>query len=249
MTGSPRDVNRLIILAGPSCAGKTPLVKAFRMLYAEKTADLQNIIPYTSRPPRPDEKNGIDYHFVTRRTLDQLVQKHQLVTISVRGDEQGIDLRDIRKGPRLYEGNTFMAQILIAHAGQLQIPRLSIFLSPFHLNELKRLIGKHGWDGARLRVTEIMRGKIERRAARKGYQSEENIDQRAREAFDELMLAGKFNFVIVNPAGEEDEIWDYPAALTGSALQVTKSFAEIIFTGNSGYAQKWPPDFSEFDPD
>ena len=55
----------LFIVSAPSGAGKTSLVKA--LLNTNKDIDLS--ISYTSRPARPGEVNGKDYHFVSRETF------------------------------------------------------------------------------------------------------------------------------------------------------------------------------------
>jgi guanylate kinase len=55
----------LFIVSAPSGAGKTSLVSA--LLASNKEIDLS--VSYTSRPPRPGETNGKDYHFVSRETF------------------------------------------------------------------------------------------------------------------------------------------------------------------------------------
>lgn len=55
----PHKNGRLIILAGPSCVGKSPLAKALARLYPELSKALQPLILYNSRDARPGEKDGI----------------------------------------------------------------------------------------------------------------------------------------------------------------------------------------------
>lgn len=52
---------RLFIISAPSGAGKTTLGKRLR----ERHADMMYSISYTTRPPRPGETDGEDYHFIT----------------------------------------------------------------------------------------------------------------------------------------------------------------------------------------
>jgi guanylate kinase len=52
---------RLFIISAPSGAGKTTLCKRLR----ERYADMMYSISYTTRPPRPGETDGEDYHFIT----------------------------------------------------------------------------------------------------------------------------------------------------------------------------------------
>ncbi len=50
----------LIIVSGPSGCGKSTLI---RRLLAEKTWPIRLSVSVTTRLPRPDEKDGVDYHF------------------------------------------------------------------------------------------------------------------------------------------------------------------------------------------
>lgn len=60
----------LFIVSAPSGAGKTSLVNA--LLSRNHEIDLS--ISYTSRPPRPGEVDGKDYHFVSRETFLAMAQ-------------------------------------------------------------------------------------------------------------------------------------------------------------------------------
>ena len=90
MTATDR-INRLIILTGPSCSGKTPLVKAFKIHYPKAAVSLQQIIPYTTRVPRPGEIEGTAYHFVESHEFLSLRAKASIIEIRVRGDRQAVD--------------------------------------------------------------------------------------------------------------------------------------------------------------
>jgi guanylate kinase len=65
-TVEPRGV--LLVLAGTSGAGKGTLGR--RLL--EQDPGLQWSVSWTTRPPRPDEKPGVDYHFVSREEFERL---------------------------------------------------------------------------------------------------------------------------------------------------------------------------------
>ena len=49
----------IVILSSPSGAGKTTLVKKI-----SRNRNFSISISHTTRPPRPNEKNGKDYYFV-----------------------------------------------------------------------------------------------------------------------------------------------------------------------------------------
>src|SRR4030081_1740269 len=51
----------LFVIAAPSGAGKTSLTRAL----LEREPGIQLSVSYTTRPPRPGERDGVHYHFVT----------------------------------------------------------------------------------------------------------------------------------------------------------------------------------------
>jgi guanylate kinase len=76
--GKPGAIVRrglMLVLSSPSGAGKTTLS---RRLLAEDD-NLQLSISVTTRPPRPGEREGHDYHFIDRTVYDTMVAKGQLL--------------------------------------------------------------------------------------------------------------------------------------------------------------------------
>src|SRR5258706_1017443 len=59
----------LIIIAAPSGAGKSSLVAAL----LEADARVRLSVSYTTRPPRPAEVEGRDYHFVSRPEFERMI--------------------------------------------------------------------------------------------------------------------------------------------------------------------------------
>ena len=62
----------MFILSSPSGAGKTTLTKKI----AQNNSDFIISISHTTRKPRQNEVDGLDYHFVTREKFDELLQKN-----------------------------------------------------------------------------------------------------------------------------------------------------------------------------
>jgi guanylate kinase len=52
---------KFIILSGPSCVGKGPLLLALRRVHPELT--FGQTVRYTSRKMRPEETEGVEFHF------------------------------------------------------------------------------------------------------------------------------------------------------------------------------------------
>src|ERR1700716_1647350 len=61
----------LIVISGPSGVGKDTLIK--RLL--ELDPNLRYSVSYTTRQPRPNEIDGVDYSFVTREQFQELIAK------------------------------------------------------------------------------------------------------------------------------------------------------------------------------
>ena len=81
----------VIAITGKSGSGKSTLVNNF----VEKHKDYHKIIPYTTRPKRPLEQDGIDYHFVSN---DEITREDDLILRSIyNGWRYAIDKKDIFK--------------------------------------------------------------------------------------------------------------------------------------------------------
>ncbi|AUB52659.1 guanylate kinase [Enterococcus sp. DIV1368b] len=59
-------MNKCYVFIGPSGSGKTTLAHAI-------FSPQQKIITYTTRPPRKNEKNHLDYHFVSQETFEEMI--------------------------------------------------------------------------------------------------------------------------------------------------------------------------------
>ena len=66
-----KSMGKLFIVSAPTGAGKTTVAKTV-LTKLETQIPLSKVITYTTRPPRPQEINGKDYHFVT---IDDFVSK------------------------------------------------------------------------------------------------------------------------------------------------------------------------------
>ncbi len=240
---------RLIILAGPSCVGKSPLDKALGRFFPDLKKTLQTLVLYNSRNSRPGEQDGVDYHFRSRQYIDSLRKKDQFVVMEVRGDLQALDLSDLtitlRQGNVFFEGNPFIGYLLLTHEGLNKIPKLSVFMSPVSREELLFFKQhKTGISPADL-VTDIMRRKLLRRT--KKQKSElalpdyENIEKRASSAYFELGFAHHFEHILPNHDGEDSEHWDAFPYPIGDARISLLSFVSLMEGEIPEHAEKWEP--------
>jgi guanylate kinase len=70
-----KAAGRVVVLSGPSAVGKSTLVRCLR----ERIPDLRFSVSATTRAPRPDEVDGVDYHFVTPGRFQQLIDDGALL--------------------------------------------------------------------------------------------------------------------------------------------------------------------------
>lgn len=65
----------LVILTGPTCAGKDTVMKAL----LEKNPNMVRMVTTNSRPMRPGEVEGNDYHFVSREEFEKLISENAFI--------------------------------------------------------------------------------------------------------------------------------------------------------------------------
>lgn len=248
MNGEKR-LGRLVILSGPSCAGKSPLVKAMARLFPETLRGLTPIVLMNSRAPRPGERDGVDYHFATRERIEALRGSERHVVIDVRGDLQALDVhaleRTLAGGDAIFEGNPFVGLILLTHARLAEVRRLGLFLSPLSRDEIEYLAAQPGSSLPAL-VTDVMRRKLLRRVRRQkgelSLRDLEEVERRAGSAFGELREAHRFDHVIPNHDGEDSEHWDAFYYPLGDARRALLAVVALIEGRAAAGVEHWPPD-------
>lgn len=237
---------KLIILSGPSCAGKSPLIKALALFHPDLHERLQSLVLYNSRSPRPGERDGVDYHFRLRSDIEALRERDHFVVLDVRGDLQALDLTELGRllecGDVLFEGNPFVGSLLLTHEKLADIGKISTFLAPLSRDEIEHLRSQQEVDLQAL-VTDVMRRKLLRRMQKqKGLLSLrdlEEVERRAGSAYGELKYAVDFQHVIPNHDGEDSENWSAFYHLLGDARKSLDAFATLLRGGKSAWVESW----------
>ncbi|HEU4386032.1 MAG TPA: hypothetical protein VFR85_21285 [Anaeromyxobacteraceae bacterium] len=237
---------RLVIIAGPSCVGKSPLARALKRFHPDLAARLRPLVLYNSRAPRPGEQSGVDYHFRTRAQVEALRADPRYAVIEVRGDLQALDLSDLSavlgQGDALFEGNPFVGRVLQTHPALAGVTRLGIFVSPLSREEVLFLRGEPQVSLPDL-LTDVMRRKLLRRMRRqKGEPSLkdlEEVERRARSAHAELMEAWHFDHVIPNHDGEDSDDWDAFYYPLGDARRTLLALAGLLRGEAPAGVERW----------
>lgn len=240
-------MGRLIILSGPSCVGKGPLLAALRKFHPQVADRLTKFVLYDSRPPRPGEVDGVDYHFRSRQDIEQLRGRDGFSVFEVRNDLQAMDTRDLRQklaaSDVLFEGNPFIGSSLLDFVATEGTECLSLFLSPLSREEIVELKARRPGVCLPGFVTDVMRRKLLRRTQKqKGMLSLrdlENIEIRATSAYGEMQQGWRFDHVICNHDGEDSDHWDAFYYPIGAARRTLKALAELLAGRPAQDAEKW----------
>jgi guanylate kinase len=182
----------LFVVAAPSGAGKSSLVKALR----ELDSLVQPSVSHTTRPPRGQEKHGREYFFVPHGEFDQMVLAGAFVEwANVHGHRYGTSKKAIED--RIAHGADVILEI--DWQGALQIKRI-------FTNAVLIFILPPSW--------EELRSRLERR----GEDAAEVIETRLQNAAAELAQAKEFDFVIINELFER-ALFDLKAVVHAQRLK------------------------------
>ncbi len=243
------DRGRLVLLGGPSCAGKGPLCNALKMLYPEQESKLHKLVMYNSRAPRPGESDGMDYYFRSPEEMRRLNQRDDFILLEVRGDLQGLDTGELfsmlNSGEDvLFEGNPYVPQAIWSLPEMAEVEMLRVFLAPLCRSEIIWL--REHSANVRDILVEMMRRKLLRRTQKQksilSLKDLENIEKRCNSAPLELDLAWQFDWVIPNHDGEDSENWNSFYYPIGDALQAVETLAALLRGETPPYAEKWDKD-------
>jgi guanylate kinase len=94
MEMNERGRRLVFVISAPSGTGKTTLVR--RVM--EQLPDLQFSISYTTRPPRSNERQGVDYHFISPAIFQKMVERGDFLEwAEVLGNRYGTAWVDMKK--------------------------------------------------------------------------------------------------------------------------------------------------------
>lgn len=129
------DNGKLFVISGCSGVGKSSVLK----LVMKARQDLQFSVSVTTRAPRNNERDGVDYHFITREAFDGMVQRGELMEYDNHHSAgYGTERRQVLD--KLSQGHVILD---IDPAGAFQVraerPDVTlIFITPPSLQELER---------------------------------------------------------------------------------------------------------------
>lgn len=161
-----------VILSGPSASGKNTV---FDQLVRQRS-DIVRVVTTTTRTPRPNERDGVDYYFCTRAQFEEELKQGALLEHNYYDENYyGLTARELQQ--KLGEHPVVFAIVDINGARRLREQNLgahSVFLMP--------------------PSEEVLRERISTR----GENTPEEVERRMQTARIEMQAADEFDFVVVN---------------------------------------------------
>ena len=188
----------LFVVSAPSGGGKSSLVNAV-------LADDPNLalsISFTTRPPRPGEQNGREYHFVDADVFEAMLERGEFLECAeVHGNRYGTSQKWIDE--TLKSSQDVLLEI--DWQGAEQVPRIypdaiAVFILPPSVAELERRLRSRSQD------------------------SDAVIRRRLENAVEEISHAVEFDYVIINNVFEEARR-DLAAVVRAARLTLTLQIA------------------------
>jgi guanylate kinase len=202
---TPTERGRLFVIAAPSGAGKTSLVKALMA----REPQLQFSVSYTTRKPRPKEVDGVDYHFVSHARFEAMIAAGEFLEHArVFDNYYGTALATVEDS--LAAGRQLLLEIDWQGAAQVRrrLPEaVSIFILP------------------------PSRDSLEERLRQRSTDSDEVIRRRLRDSVADMGHWSEFDFVVVNDRFEQalDELHEIVAG-RGEALRAARPEVAALTT-------------------
>ena len=134
---------RLVVISGPSGAGKTSVCRALK-----QDPRVEFSISATTRPMRPGERDGVDYHFLSREEFQRRLDADEFLEWATYSGNRYGTLRSPMEAA-LRAGRIFLLEIEVDGTRQLRergVPGLYVFIAPPSLAELRRRLANRGSD-------------------------------------------------------------------------------------------------------
>ncbi len=171
--GAIRRRGLMLVLSSPSGAGKTTISRL--LLPADDRIDLS--VSATTRPKRPNEIDGVDYHFVDQKTFDAMVAGGEFLEHAhVFGHSYGTPRAAVEAA--LEAGDDVLFDI--------------------DWQGTQQLAEKAAKDLVRIFILPPSTEELERRLRRRAQDPEEVVQGRMAEAADEMSHWAEYDYIIVN---------------------------------------------------
>jgi guanylate kinase len=169
--------SKVLVITGPSGVGKGTLIRGL----LERVPGLELSVSATTRAPRPGERDGVDYHFLTREEFEAHVAAGDFVEhATYSGQRYGTLRSELERRLRSADGVVLEIEVQGARQVRAAMPEaVAVFIAPPSTEALRvRLVGR-------------------------GTDSSEQVDARLQTAERELQARPEFAHVVVNDRLED----------------------------------------------
>ena len=193
----------LVVLSGPSGVGKDAALAELKKL----DRPWHFAVTATTRPQRPEERDGVDYIFLDDDTFLKMKERDEFLECAqVYGRWYGVPRSQVRQG--LHDGRDVILKVDVQGAAtirQLAPDAVVIFMVPGSIDELPG------------------------RLARRMTESPQEMDLRLAVAKEELARAGEFEYRVVNRDDSlHQAITDIDAIVTAEKCRVVPRLVQLI---------------------
>jgi guanylate kinase len=152
---------KLIILSAPSGAGKSTIINHI----LQEGLPLQFSVSATSRPPRGNERDGVEYYFLSPEAFRERIQKGDFIEYEEVYADRFYGTLKSEVDENLRKGKNVITDVDVA--GGLNIKKLYgdkallIFIQPPSVDELKKRLEKRGTDSPEVIADRISKAEYE----------------------------------------------------------------------------------------
>ena len=172
----------VVVISGPSGVGKDVLIEGM----AGRGLDYHFTVTATTRDPRPGEREGINHHFLTVDDFQQRIAEDELLEWArVYGNYYGVPKQQVRDA--LGDGKHVIIRVDVQ--GALRIRELAPEVLMIFIHPPNNAV-------------------LQRRIARRGVNSQEDIETRLAAAEEETEKSVVFDYQVVNHEGKLDSAVD-----------------------------------------
>ncbi len=192
----------IVAVSGPSGVGKgTVLARVEEIMESSEPGSVGHSISVTTRAPRGQEKDGVEYYFRTTEEFEQMIKDGRIV--------------EYDKYVNNYYGTPSEPLVEMMEKGQ-------DILFDITIEGSLALDRKFGDDAITIFILPPSMEILEARLRGRGTETEEKIQQRLSQARNEIKRAGEFEYIIINDDVER-AAGDILAIITAEKLKASKN--------------------------
>jgi len=184
-----------MVLSGPSGVGKDAILTRIK----ELSYPFKYITTLTTRPRRLNERDNVDYHFVSKERFQEMIENKELLEwANVYGNWYGIPKEEVKQA--LDKGQDVIVKVDIQGAANIKriLPQaISVFLMPPSMEELLR------------------------RLKQRHTESSSDLTLRLKTAEEEIKRLPLFDYIVINPWDKIDlAVSEIKAIITAEKCRV-----------------------------